>query len=374
MRFGIFYEHQNPASLGGGALRALPAEGRARADRAGRPRRLRLRLGGGAPLPRGVLALLGPGGVPGGRRQRTKQHPPGPRDRPDPAGGQPSRRGWPSAWPRSTCVCDGRLDFGTGESSSARRARRLPGRPRAQARDVGGRHGRDHPHVRGGAVRRLGLASTSSMPPRNVVPEAAAEAPPAALGGLQPARDHPLRRPQRASARCRSRSSSRRTPASGSTEYYEPDRVRGVRAGRASPSTPNVTVVLPMMLPRGRADRHRARHRRRPLLRLLARPLLRHGPAPARRAPASGTSSTRNRDERGFAREIVTPTTAPLAVKIMQQGLGSLRGAIGTPGAGRRPRAPLPGGGGRPDRLRAAGGAQQARAHLRGARAVRRAR
>ena len=37
------------------------------------------------------------------------------------------------------------------------------------------------------------------------------------------------------------------------------------------------------------------------------------------------------RDEAGFAREIVTADQAPLGVKIMQQGLGSLRGAIGTP-------------------------------------------
>jgi alkanesulfonate monooxygenase SsuD/methylene tetrahydromethanopterin reductase-like flavin-dependent oxidoreductase (luciferase family) len=39
-----------------------------------------------------------------------------------------------------------------------------------------------------------------------------------------------------------------------------------------------------------------------------------------------------NRDERGFAREIVTPDEAPLGVRIMEEGLGSLRGAIGTPG------------------------------------------
>jgi alkanesulfonate monooxygenase SsuD/methylene tetrahydromethanopterin reductase-like flavin-dependent oxidoreductase (luciferase family) len=38
-----------------------------------------------------------------------------------------------------------------------------------------------------------------------------------------------------------------------------------------------------------------------------------------------------NRDERGFARSLVTPDAAPLAVKIMQHGLGSLRGAIGSP-------------------------------------------
>ena len=37
------------------------------------------------------------------------------------------------------------------------------------------------------------------------------------------------------------------------------------------------------------------------------------------------------RDERGFARSIVTPDDAPLGVKLLQQGLGSLRGAVGTP-------------------------------------------
>ncbi|MFL5819146.1 MAG: LLM class flavin-dependent oxidoreductase [Solirubrobacteraceae bacterium] len=39
----------------------------------------------------------------------------------------------------------------------------------------------------------------------------------------------------------------------------------------------------------------------------------------------------RRRAEMGFAREIVTPDAEPLGVKIMQEGLGSLRGAIGTP-------------------------------------------
>jgi alkanesulfonate monooxygenase SsuD/methylene tetrahydromethanopterin reductase-like flavin-dependent oxidoreductase (luciferase family)/putative sterol carrier protein len=39
----------------------------------------------------------------------------------------------------------------------------------------------------------------------------------------------------------------------------------------------------------------------------------------------------RRRDELGFARRIVTADEAPLGVKLLQQGLGSLRGAIGTP-------------------------------------------
>jgi len=39
----------------------------------------------------------------------------------------------------------------------------------------------------------------------------------------------------------------------------------------------------------------------------------------------------RRRDEVGFARGIVTPDQAPLGVRLLQEGLGSLRGAIGTP-------------------------------------------
>jgi alkanesulfonate monooxygenase SsuD/methylene tetrahydromethanopterin reductase-like flavin-dependent oxidoreductase (luciferase family)/putative sterol carrier protein len=38
-----------------------------------------------------------------------------------------------------------------------------------------------------------------------------------------------------------------------------------------------------------------------------------------------------NRDKQGFARDLILADKAPLGVKIMEQGLGSLRGAIGTP-------------------------------------------
>jgi alkanesulfonate monooxygenase SsuD/methylene tetrahydromethanopterin reductase-like flavin-dependent oxidoreductase (luciferase family) len=42
-------------------------------------------------------------------------------------------------------------------------------------------------------------------------------------------------------------------------------------------------------------------------------------------------SFQQRRDEVGFAREVVTPDRAPLGVKLLQEGFGSLRGAIGTP-------------------------------------------
>jgi alkanesulfonate monooxygenase SsuD/methylene tetrahydromethanopterin reductase-like flavin-dependent oxidoreductase (luciferase family) len=38
-----------------------------------------------------------------------------------------------------------------------------------------------------------------------------------------------------------------------------------------------------------------------------------------------------HREAQGFSREVITPGDAPLGVRIMQQGVGSLRGAIGTP-------------------------------------------
>ena len=38
-----------------------------------------------------------------------------------------------------------------------------------------------------------------------------------------------------------------------------------------------------------------------------------------------------NRESKGFSREIIEADDAPLGVKLMQHGLGSLRGAIGTP-------------------------------------------
>src|SRR5207302_1384164 len=39
----------------------------------------------------------------------------------------------------------------------------------------------------------------------------------------------------------------------------------------------------------------------------------------------------RNRSDFGFARDIIVPDAAPLGVNMLQQGLGSLRGAVGTP-------------------------------------------
>ena len=83
-------------------------------------------------------------------------------------------------------------------------------------------------------------------------------------------------------------------------EYYELiESDECVPAGFAV--NPNVDRRAADDVPRGRGAGDRARHRRRQLLRLLARPLLRHLAAPARRARTSGTSSSSTATRRGFS-------------------------------------------------------------------------
>ena len=77
------------AAVGRGRRGEAPQR-RARAGRARRQGRHRLRLGGRAPLPRGVLALERARGVPRRRQPADQEHPPRPRHRADPAGLQPS--------------------------------------------------------------------------------------------------------------------------------------------------------------------------------------------------------------------------------------------------------------------------------------------
>jgi alkanesulfonate monooxygenase SsuD/methylene tetrahydromethanopterin reductase-like flavin-dependent oxidoreductase (luciferase family) len=93
---------------------------------------------------------------------------------------------------------------------------------------------------------------------------------------------------------------------------------------------PNVAVVLPMMLAE---DEQTAIDRGIDGAHFFGYSLA-HYYGMGKHYP--GTTSIwdefqRDRDKRGFAREIVKADDASLAVKMMQQGLGALRGAIGTP-------------------------------------------
>ncbi len=169
-------------------------------------------------------------------------------------------------------ICDGRLEFGTGESSSAAELGGFLRGPRAEARDVGRRPRRDHPHVRGGAVRRLELRALPHAAPQRGS-EAVSEAAPAAVGGVQPARDDPPRRPQghRGAVVLVRRARGRGQVGEG---VLRADRVGRVRAGRLR-CQPERDRRAADDVPRGRGAGDPARRRRRQLLRLLARPLLR---------------------------------------------------------------------------------------------------
>src|SRR3712207_4273553 len=95
-------------------------------------------------------------------------------------------------------------------------------------------------------------------------------------------------------------------------------------------SNPNVAVVLPMML---HEDEATAIERGIDGAHFFGYSLA-HFYGMGRHEPGRTVvwdEFQATRDERGFARSLVTPDAAPLAVKIMQHGLGSLRGAIGTP-------------------------------------------
>ena len=248
MRFGIFYEHQLPAARGTTDAEQRLLAGRARAGRARRPARHRLRLGGRAPLPRGVLALLA--------RPRCSSPPPasGPSDIrlghgivADPARATTTRRASPSASRRSTSSRAAASSSAPASRRSAGRARRLRRRPRDQARAVGGGARR---RSRGCSSRSRSPATTArfvTMPPRNVVPKPVQKPHPPLWVACSPPRDDPPRRRARASARCRSRSSSPRRRSEWVDEYYEHHRVGATACRPASPSTRTSPCVLPMM-------------------------------------------------------------------------------------------------------------------------------
>ena len=184
MKFGIFYEHQLPAPVGPDE-RVPAAAGLADPDRARRQARLRLRLGGRASLPRGVLALLRAGGVPRRRQPAHQAHPARPRR--GPAHHQPA----------------------ASRRRAGRDARSAVGRPRRSRHGRGGGAGRaaslQHPRAR--QARALGGGGQGHRPdvhqgelgvPRPVLrlpgaqrdPQAVAEAASAAVGRLLQHPDH----------------------------------------------------------------------------------------------------------------------------------------------------------------------------------------
>ena len=194
MKFGIFFEMSTPRPFTA-ERRAAGVPQRARAGAPGRRARLRLGVGGRAPLPRGVLALLGARGRARGGRGADRAHPHRPRRRRLRARDEPPD-------PRRRALRHARHHLGR-PARGRHRARRPRGPSSAASTPIP-----TTPRRRGtsscGCCRRCGPTSTSSydgncfsMPERNVLPEAGAEAAPADVGhGHEPGHRARRRRPR----------------------------------------------------------------------------------------------------------------------------------------------------------------------------------
>jgi alkanesulfonate monooxygenase SsuD/methylene tetrahydromethanopterin reductase-like flavin-dependent oxidoreductase (luciferase family) len=224
-------------------------------------------------------------------------------------------------------VSDGRVEFGTGESSSAAELGGF-GVPRDAKRAMW--------EETLDAVTRMFVEEPFAgyqgefltMPPRNVVPK-------------------PLQKPHPPLwVACSRRETIHLAARSGIgalsfsfvepedaahwvTEYYDLiDSPECVPRGFAV--NPNVAIVLPMML---HPDEQTAIERGIDGAHFFAYSLG-HFYGGGQHLVGSTDlwqSFGENRAAQGFAREIVSASDAPLAVRLLQAGLGSLRGAIGTP-------------------------------------------
>jgi alkanesulfonate monooxygenase SsuD/methylene tetrahydromethanopterin reductase-like flavin-dependent oxidoreductase (luciferase family) len=225
-------------------------------------------------------------------------------------------------------VSGGRVDFGTGESSSAA--------------ELGGflvarEHKREMWQEQLDAITRMFVETPFAgldgnyvqMPPRNVIPK-------------------PLQRPHPPLwVACSRRETIHLAARNGigalSFSFVEPeDAGKWVReyydliaseecipAGFAV--NPSVAVVLPMMLA---AEEAEAIERGIDGAHFFGYSLAHFYGLSAHAAGLTDVwkEFERRRDESGFARHIVRPDQAPLGVRLLQEGLGSLRGAIGAPG------------------------------------------
>src|SRR5215211_393029 len=224
-------------------------------------------------------------------------------------------------------LSDGRVEFGTGETSSGAELEGF-GVDRAtkraqweEALDVVTRMMVEEPFA--GCDGRF-----LSMPPRNVVPK-------------------PHQRPHPPLwVACSRRETIRLAAEKGvgalSFSFVEPEEAKEwvdeyeaiVASERCVPAgfavNPRVAVVLPMMLDRDEAE---AIERGIDGAHFFGYSLAHYYVFGEHRPGRTNIYEEfqRRRDEVGFARSVITAQDAPLGVRVLQQGLGSLRGAIGTP-------------------------------------------
>lgn len=224
-------------------------------------------------------------------------------------------------------VSGGRVDFGTGEASSAAELGGF-GVARTEKRAMW----EDSMEVISRMFVEEPFAGWDSkylrMPPRNVIPKTVQKPHPPLWVACS--RRETIHFAARKGIGALSFSFAEPEDAGRWVEEYY--RILGsdecVPAGFAV--NPNVTVVLPMMchedeataIDRGIDGAH------------FFGFALAHFYGASRHAPGRTDiweAFQRHREERGFSRKIINADDAPLGVRIMQQGVGSLRGAVGTP-------------------------------------------
>ena len=215
MKFGIFYEHQLPRPWDPDSEHRVIKEALEQvelADRLG----FDTRVGGRAPLPRGVQPLVRARGVP--RRRQPAHH----RTSASATASSPLPPGYnhPARVAERIAtldlVSDGRVEFGTGETSSDMELAGFEIDRDDEARDVGGGGRRDHDDdARRSLPRPRRQALLDARPQRGA--EAAAAAASTPVGGLFSARDDPDGGRARHRRARRSRSSAPTRRVSGPT-------------------------------------------------------------------------------------------------------------------------------------------------------------
>ena len=284
MRFGLFYEHQLPRPWETGAEEKLLNDALEQVELADR-----LGFDYVWEVEHHFLEEYShssrAGGVPRGRQPADENDPARPRHRPAPARRSTTRAGGGAGGDprpgvrRARGLRHRRVELG-GRARRVRLIDRETKREQWEERSTRspGCSWRSRSPARGPSTSRCRRATWCRSPSRSPTRRCGWRA-----AGARPSSS----RPGTASARCPSRSSSPRRPASGSKEYYDL-----IESDECVPVgfdvNPNIAVVIPIDVRRRRGGRDRPRHRRRPLLRLLAAPLLRYRPARARASPTSG--------------------------------------------------------------------------------------
>ena len=369
MRFGIFYEHQLPRPWDEDAEYQLIQDALEQVELADKLRH-RVRLGGRAPLPRGVLALVARPRCSSPRRASARRTSGSATGSSRPRRSTTTRRAPPSASRRSTSCR-------AAASSSARASRRR--RARWAASTSTSLEKRDQWQRRARDARALPDRDAVQRRRRQVGEDAAAQRRAEAAAAPHPPlwvacsrRDTIMLRGRAGPRRAHLRVHRSRGGARLGRGVREAPRRSARRS--ASASNREVACVTPMMVHKDEREAIRRGLEGGNFFGYSLAFYIAFGDHVAGRdRPVAGLPDEA-RARRATTRRSRSPSAQELGAKVAQGENSALRGAVGTPDQLRELPAPLRGGRRRPAHLRAAGRQEPARAHHGSDRALRHAR